>query len=384
MQRSLALVSCLILAAPAAANIDPVAAQLALESGLAQTHASAAQAALIRNGQVLWQGTAGTLSLPSLANPTPTPATSSSLFALASVGKTYTSALTLKLVERGQLSLDLPLSTYLPTSTLPGLATVTPRMLLNHTAGYPDIYSNPDVVDRIVDSNFPWTRSTLLSYLQPPVAPGTTFEYSNSNYILLGEVLEQASGQSISTLFDQFIAAPLNLTNTYVDLQPRDRYAIGTLLADGEILSAFDTTTTVPTSLHGAAFMDGAIASNAIETGLFMDAIVRGELLSPDLTAQMLNFSPDSDYGLGIFTANYNGLPFIGHTGGWLGYSTLAFYQPDIDATLVVLTNGESLDGTPPAIVVLDAVFTTLIPEPTSLAPLLALSLTLSRRRPPR
>src|SRR4051794_31364437 len=129
------LTASLLSAAPArsatAADLDR-----ALEQGLAQTGSPGAQAAIVQNGQVVWTGAAGKAQIRRQR-----PVTDRTMFSYASLSKTLVASLVLDRVESGELQLDVPISTYIGNA-VPGAGQVTIRMLLSHTAGYPDIYSS--------------------------------------------------------------------------------------------------------------------------------------------------------------------------------------------------------------------------------------------------
>lgn len=138
------------------------------------------------------------------------------------VAITYVSAVMMKLAEEGVIDIDEPIARWLPD--VPDADLVTPRMLANMTAGYPDHVANQAFVDAEVADPFrAWTTGELLEFsFDPPrmFAPGENWDYSHAGYVVLGEVLEAASGESLEELIATYILDPLELHATVADQGP--------------------------------------------------------------------------------------------------------------------------------------------------------------------
>jgi D-alanyl-D-alanine carboxypeptidase len=349
-------------------STSAVALQSALDNALPASLASGGTAAIVSHGEVLWHGQSGVIAPGST-----TAVTADTLFAYASAGKMMTATLTLGLVDQGKLTLDDPIAAYLPAG-VPGASEVTVRQLLNHTSGYGDVYAVPSVQERLTDQNYPWTRSQLITeVVAPETKPGTVHSYSNTNFILLGEVIEKAGRQSFATQFQNRIVEPLGLSRLFVTPQPRGEFAQGVLAISGEDINLFDLTTGVPTALYGETFGDGPAVGNAADLGLFLDALVNGQLLSEASTAEMLNFDPESNYGLGIGTYTDELGTWIGHAGSYGGYTSLAFYNPNLDLTLATLANhAGSLEVFEAQVLAKNVIAAGAVPEPSTSAALVA------------
>src|SRR4051812_38981004 len=155
-----ALVTVSLLTAPPARSTTAADLDRALDRGLASTGSPGAQAAIVQDGQVVWTGAAGKAQVRRRR-----PVTAHTVFSYASLSKTLVASLVLDRVESGELALDVPISTYIGNA-VPGAGQVTIRMLLSHTAGYPDIYSSPEVgplFGRRYDPNRRWTFPTVLA-----------------------------------------------------------------------------------------------------------------------------------------------------------------------------------------------------------------------------
>jgi CubicO group peptidase (beta-lactamase class C family) len=144
------------------------------------------------------------------------PATTDMHFRNGAVAFTYMATLLLQLVDQGVVRLDDPLATWLPD--LPDADRVTLRMLVNMTAGYPDYVQNAQFLKDIYEHPFQqWTPQQLIAIgLSTPrvFAPGTNWDYSHTNYMILGRALERITGKPLATLMRDNIFAPLGLNNT--------------------------------------------------------------------------------------------------------------------------------------------------------------------------
>jgi CubicO group peptidase (beta-lactamase class C family) len=144
------------------------------------------------------------------------PATTDMHFHNGSVAISYLSTLLLRLVDQGKAQLDDPLATWLPD--LPDADTVTLRMLANMTAGYPDFQANAEFVKQFYENPFrqwPPEERIALGLSTPRVfAPGTNWDYSHTNYVILGQALEKIGGQPMHELMQEQILDPLGLTGT--------------------------------------------------------------------------------------------------------------------------------------------------------------------------
>jgi hypothetical protein len=177
--------------------------QRRLEKSRSKTASPGAQAAVIRDGALVWFGQDG------LAVRRPKKRVSEeTLFYFASFGKMMLASFTLHQVEEGLLELDEPIQTYVGKS-IPGSSRVTIRMLLSHTAGYPDIYSHPKVAPlfgKKYDPNRDWTFKRLFKGLRRPHDPGEKWAYSNTGYLVLLYVLREVISEPLPSANLDFLA----------------------------------------------------------------------------------------------------------------------------------------------------------------------------------
>jgi len=323
---------------------------------------------------VLWRGTYGWADVEAAV-----PVREDTLFCLASVGKLLLAAFTLQRVERGLIDLDTPIATFLGQE-IPGTDAVTVRMLLAHTAGYPDIYESPEVValmppdqpDEVTDydPDRPFTWGMLAPGYRDPLEPGEHWAYSNGGYIALTEVLVRLLGGPTELLaaWTHFVGSEAGPGADDGRLTPersesaRPRLARGyRRTKGGGYADAYSArpATGIPTDLYGLPFGDGLFAGTALGVAGFLDALfVREAFVGQSILDQMTRTTaqaaangpaePGLDtYGLGTFRIPGPNGPWQGHTGTYGGFSAVAATRRTDGTTLVVLTNGTNDDAQP-------------------------------------
>jgi D-alanyl-D-alanine carboxypeptidase len=185
----------------------------ALRAARTRLHAPAATAAVVVCGHVVWADATGVVDLDSSR-----PANNRSLFILNSAAKTVVATMVMQEIQDGHLSLGTRLSQFYPW--LPNARQVSVRMLLNMTSGLPDYLYNPRIASMIQHQpRHHWTVDQVLTGLgtglgTPKFAPGRQYQYSDTNYIVLGAILEQITHGSIERDFQQLIARPLGITSS--------------------------------------------------------------------------------------------------------------------------------------------------------------------------
>lgn len=261
-------------------------------------------------------------------------------FRIGSVTKTFVATVLLQLADEKAINLDDPVSNYL--SYVPNGQNIKLRELVNMTSGLFDYLQDPNFdQETLSDRSRVWSPMELINtgLSHPPVftPPGSQFDYSNTNFVLLGVIIEQVTGQPLAQVLQQRIFTPLGLKNTSwptTSAMPVP-YASGvttqTLSGEKGDATHFDPSFT---------FAAGNLISNLDDLRVWMKSVATGTLLSPAMQQQRLQFVTVSEvekvgYGLGI--ANTNG--WLGHAGILPGYNTTAFYLPKLDATIVVEVN---------------------------------------------
>jgi D-alanyl-D-alanine carboxypeptidase len=295
-------------------------------------------------------GTAGTADIDS-----DIPLDASAPFNVGSVGKTLVATLVLGLVGDGQLDLNDPAEAHLGGELSIGPA-VRLRDLLQHTSGVRDFYAVPEVLDAALnDPRHRWAVDDLLALvLEGPSEPPGTWSYSNTNYLLLWRVIERVGG-SPAELWKR-LAAPLDLRGTHLGANSAPEGLVhGYMPADNPFLPA-EHGLVDATELTASRVYPPAVASTAPDVARFLEALLGGTLLSPELRRELLDAVPADGvecdaYGLGIArissffgtTASSCGSAW-GHLGLAFGYSTIALSREDGTRQVVLLANIGMID----------------------------------------
>lgn len=292
------------------------------------------------------------------------PAAADTLYSVGSITKTFVTAAIMELAQDGALSIDDPLSTWMPD--FPNAAQITLRQLLGHTSGVADFFESPDYNALVInDPSHGWTPQEVLDKLvgAPYFAPGTGYHYSNTGFLLLGMVIEQVSGESLGDVLSGRFLGPLGLSKTYFQGigAPPPGAAVGHSATTG--LDISDGTDYRPTLSEGTiAWAAGGIVSDAADIANWGRALYGGGLVSPDSLAQMedYNYAPASlqSYGLGTRTRLFGTERLFGHSGTLRGFYGAMWQFPDSDLTIVVLTNKGRIDPN----VIVDALATIAVP----------------------
>ncbi|WP_419252000.1 serine hydrolase domain-containing protein [Caulobacter sp. ErkDOM-YI] len=331
--------------------------EAAIDATVAEGRAAGVSVAVLQDETVVFSRSAGLADLERNA-----PATATTVYRIASLTKQFTAAGVLLLAEQGRLSIDDRLSVYLPD--FPRADEVSLRDLLNHTAGVHN-YTESDAADRISDTGA--TVPELIAAIagQEPLydfAPGTMWHYSNSNYALLGAVIEKVSGQTYAQFMKATIFDRLGMADTAVD----DNGAIAPRRASGYRLAGGQ-----PAAFRHAGHLDmsvpyaaGAIRSTVEDLARWDAALHGGGLLSPASLAQMdgpglLRNGAETQtavywpgepgvppeglipgpYAFGLDHYTIDGHRVVGHNGSLPGFDAVMNVYPDDDTTIIVLTN---------------------------------------------
>jgi len=279
-------------------------------------------------------------------------------FEAGSNTKTFTAVLILQLVDRGQVELDAPVSTYLP-GVVPDVAGVTVRMLLNHTSGLYNYTEDPDLfADMENNPQHVHTDQELLAIAakgESYFAPGQGWHYSNTNYVMLGMIAQKLTGKSMPTLVRERITRPLGMKHTYY-ADPRAVHT-GPGFAHGYgVKFAGPTPVRVDTSSWtlGWAGAAGAVISTTDDLATFFSAVLRGELFSKTQLAQMKTtvalpegYPVQGGYGLGLMRLDSPCGTVWGHGGDTVGHHSSAMATPDGRNTVTTDANAEPFDATP-------------------------------------
>ena len=264
------------------------------------------------------------------------PVTPATVFRIGSITKQFTSALVMRLVERGALALDDTLGKLVPTVP-PRWRGVTLRELLNHTSGIPNYTDSKEWQPRWREDMTPDTIVSLVRDDTLDFAPGTKWSYDNTGYVLLGMVLDRATGVRYPTLVFDSLARPLGLAGTqYCWERPIIPHrALGYDLARKTLRNTQYLSMTQPYSA-------GALCSTVGDLVRWTAALSSGRVVSPGSYATMTHptgAATTANYGFGLVSDLVGPHRRIHHDGGINGFNSSLEYYPDDSLTVVVLSN---------------------------------------------
>jgi D-alanyl-D-alanine carboxypeptidase len=264
------------------------------------------------------------------------------LFAAGSISKLFVATVAMQLVQEGWLSLDQTVEHWLP-GLVPHGDRIAVRYLMNHTSGLPDYLDEPFAEAALADPGRAWAPRELVGSAlrrRPAVAPGR-WRYSNTNYVLLGLIVEQVTHNPLAREVHQRVIDPLGLRHTF--FSPDDPIA-------GAMMHGYEGRRHLTGGMSMSfAWGAGNIISNVEDLGRFAQALFDGALLRPETLATMQAFvatgdwgMPDLTYGLGMMQRVLPSTqPTLvrGHTGALMGYRTALWYAPDSGITIAVALN---------------------------------------------
>lgn len=268
------------------------------------------------------------------------PVTPDTIFRIGSVTKQFTAAAITLLAQRGELSFDDPINEFLPEYPVHGHE-ITIYHLLNHTSGIKSYTGIPGYMDQGVRTDLATDDLIdVFAHLPMEFAPGDSWNYNNSGYVLLGAIIEAVSGQTYSDFIAEHITVPLGLESTlYGGPQIIPNRAAGYSTDDaGNVINAGFISMTQP---HAA----GALLSTTGDLVEWHQALTGGEFIHDDSYAAMttpaaLNDGSSYPYGFGLGVGLLRERRMIAHGGGIHGFSCYALWLPDEDIYVAVLSNG--------------------------------------------
>ncbi len=317
-------------------RVDRIAAQV-----LDQTGVPSASVAVVKGGKLVYTHAYGQARLAT-ENAPAVAATPEMRYSIGSISKQFTAAAILLLQEDGKLSLDDAVGKYVPGLTRGHEVTI--RQILSHTAGYQDYWpedylmtpmQRPVSAQQILDT---WAKKPL------DFAPGTQWQYSNTNYVIAGRIVEAVTGEPLMDFLTRRIFRPLGMMSvwnsdetrlTQADAAAYYRHALGPLRP-------------APKEGRGWMFAAGELAMTAHDLALWDQSLIAGSILKPESYKQMftevkLKDGKGTHYGLGVEVMSRDGHRSIEHTGEVSGFVADNEVLVDDGAAVVVLTNQDAV-----------------------------------------
>jgi CubicO group peptidase (beta-lactamase class C family) len=319
------------LPAPVESAIDKV-----VQSALADPGVPSVSIAVVKDGKLAYVHAYGDARLQPRR-----PADPSMRYKIASNSKQITATAVLLLAEEGKLSLDDRVSRFMPSLTRAGDVTI--RQLLSHTSGYQDYYPLDYVTPLMARETTAERILDLFARKPLDFEPGTKWQYSNTNYVIAGQIIEKVAGKPLfdflrERVFDKLgMKSPIDVDRTpwsAADPAGYTRFGLGPLRP------------VVPEG-SGWLYAAGELAMSAHDLALWDISLMEGSILKPeslrDLTTDVkLADGKRTGYALGISVGGTNGHRKWAHTGGASGYLSSNFTRPDERISVTVLTNGET------------------------------------------
>jgi len=329
-----------------AAQLPPATASkidAAAEQALADSGAPSVSLAVVKDGRIAYVKAYGNARLiPAMA------ASPDMRYSIGSVSKQFMAAAILMLAEEGKLSLDDKVGRYLPSLTRANEITI--RQLLTHTSGYQDYYpldyvapfmQKPVTADEILKT---WAGKAL------DFDPGTRWQYSNTNYVAAGRILERVTGMSVSAFLRARIFGPLRMASV-IDL---DEKSLTDSDAAGHTRFGLGAARPVAPEGRGWLFAAGELAMTAQDLARWDISLIEHKLLKPSSLDAMMNpvrlaNGAPTGYALGVGVSDADGHPMLRHGGAVSGFVSLNSVWPDAKAAVVAFANMDG-SGAPGAI----------------------------------
>jgi len=314
------------------ARVDRAAAEI-----LEATGTPSASIAIVKDGKIAYVKAYGDAKLSPRV-----PAASEMRYSIGSNSKQFTATGILMLAEEGRLSLDDPVSRFVPDLTR--AADVRVRQLLSHTSGYQD-YWPQDFVPPFMSQ--PVTAADILTrWARKPLdfEPGTQYQYSNTGYVIAGVILEKASGEKLLPFLTARIFKPLQM-NSVVNID-QDRLTESDPV--GYLRYALGPPRPAPKEGKGWLFAAGELAMTAEDLARWNVGMLERRLLKPASydrmqTDVLLKSGLAAGYGLGLDVQKIGGHRALAHGGAVSGFTSQNVVFPDDGAAITVLTNGETV-----------------------------------------
>ena len=309
---------------------------------LTRTGVPSASIAVVKDGQIAYVKAYGDARLDPR-----TPATTAMRYSIGSISKQFTAAAVLLLQEQGKLSLDDRVAKYIPNLTRANEVTI--RQLLSHTSGYQDYWPQDYVMKPMLE---PTTAQKIMDgWAKKPLdfEPGTKWQYSNTNYVIAGAIVEKVSGMPFFQFLQQKIFKPLGMTSVL----SIDQAELTESDATGYMRYALAPLRVGPKEGKGWLFAVGELAMTAEDLAKWDISIMEEKILKPasyrELSREMLlKNGVGTNYGLGVNVTLAVNRRALSHGGEVSGFVAQNIVFPDDRAAIVVLTNQDASSAAGP------------------------------------
>lgn len=262
-------------------------------------------------------------------------ATPKTIYRIGSITKTFTAVMVLQLIEEKKLSFDTKLSQFYPQ--IKNAQDISIKDMLTHQSGIFNFTNDTSYFTYHTKPKSKKEMVSIISAFTPSFNPREKSSYSNSNYLLLGFILEDITGVSYQKNLKKRIVKPLGLKQTYFGNKIKScQHEAFSYYHYGKWEKAEETAMVVP---HGA----GAIVSTTNDLTLFITELFQGELLDKPMLDSMKKM--ERGFGMGLFKIPFNKRFSYGHTGGIDGFNSVFGYFPDDSVSVAFTSNGSRLNN---------------------------------------
>jgi D-alanyl-D-alanine carboxypeptidase len=299
-----------------------------LLTGLAANNKMMGSLAVSRAGQMVYSHAFGYAQLEPK-----TPATPATRYRMGSISKMFTAVMIFQLIEEKKLTLDTKLGTFFPQ--LPNASTITIDQLLSHRSGLHSITAEAAFLGYMTQPKTQAELLAIMAKLKPDFEPGAKFDYSNSNYIVLGYIVEKLGKQPYAQALQKRVVAKAGLKSTYyggkIDPQKQEAFSY----KPG--VSGWQPEVETDMSIPGGA---GAVVSTPADLDRFLGALFGGKLVSAASLGEMKTIR--DGFGRGLMLMPFNDKQSFGHGGVIDGFQSLASYFPGDKLAITLSTNAHS------------------------------------------
>lgn len=273
------------------------------------------------------------------------PVTPETPFGIGSIGKSITAMAVLQLAETGKIDLDAPIQCYIPTK-YNGAESITVRQLLNQTSGFSQISTFSNSLSSVNDQYQDALEKNAMSYAEKFLKQADQTEhpyrYSNANYVLLGYIVQQVSGQSYGEYVKEHIFSPLSMDNSFITL---DEAAAHGLATPYRRIFGYNVAYDGPYIYIAGDAPAGYLYASAKDMSHYLIAQMNGgrfedhSLLSSEGIRLMQTAPVPGAYAMGWMPEHINGLPGIGQPGGSIGFQAQTYIVPEQQLGVIVFAN---------------------------------------------
>lgn len=283
--------------------------------------------AILTNGEVVYQNAIG---YKQITGDIKSPATIKTKYRIGSISKMFTATMIFQLIEEGKLKLETPLANYFPQ--LPNAGKITIGEMLDHRSGLHNFTNDPLYAKYMSTPKSEAELTAIFAKQKPDFEPDTKAQYSNTNFVLLGYIVEKITGKTYPEELKKRVTSKIGLTDTYygfkADPAKNEAYSYNYI---GQWKQLPETDMSIP----GGA---GAIVSTPTDLVKFINALFTGKLISQASLEQMKTMK--DNFGMAMFVIPFYDKKGYGHNGGIDGFTSTLVYFPDDKLAIAYTSNG--------------------------------------------